>query len=235
MAFAPPPYRSPRRPGGLPVIGIVLLFQALALVAVLAYDLNKAGSGYLPTALGFSYRRTMAGPAVFGGASAAYLVVVLVAAFRAFAGAAWVRGAAVALTGYVGYASATQLWVLFTGPLGEEGYATKPLDHLLLTLTHVLNVVVFLVVVLAVAATRAPGAPAVPTGYPQPPFAPGPAGHAVVPGPGPLPGPSAPAPGPWGAPPPGAPQPPAAPPQPPAAGHGAAYAYPPPPPVPPVS
>ncbi|WP_198545105.1 hypothetical protein [Kitasatospora sp. NRRL B-11411] len=235
MAFAPPPYQSPRRPGGLPVIGTVLLFQALALVAVLAYDLNKAGSGYLPTALGFSYQRMMAGPAVFGGASAAYLVVALVTAFRAFAGAAWVRGAAVALTGYVGYASATQLWVLFTGPLGEAGYATKPLDHLLLTLTHVLNVVVFLVVVLAVAATRAPGARAVPTGYPQPPFAPGPVGHVPASGPGPLPGPSAPAPGPWGAPPPGAPQPPAAPPQPPAAGHGAAYAYPPPPPVPPVS
>ncbi|MGW4693748.1 hypothetical protein ACWEO1_15320, partial [Kitasatospora cineracea] len=108
MAFAPPPYQSPRRPGGLPVIGTVLLFQALALVAVLAYDLNKAGSGYLPTALGFSYQRMMAGPAVFGGASAAYLVVALVTAFRAFAGAAWVRGAAVALTGYVGYASATR-------------------------------------------------------------------------------------------------------------------------------
>ncbi|BAJ27909.1 MULTISPECIES: hypothetical protein [Kitasatospora] len=233
MTYAPPPYGPPpygppatpaRTARGLGAVGSTLLLQAAVLIAVLVYDLSEAGSAYLPTALGFSYTHVVPGPTSFIGGSAPYLVIILITAFRAFAGAAWTRAAAVVLTGANAYPMVGELWLLFTGPLGKSGYATKTNANLLLTLALVLHVLVFVVIAITVASTRT-STPAPPPAYlPQPPF---------VPAPGHTPGPTAPpAPSAYSAPAPAAPAPAPAPaPAAPVDGHGAAYAYPPPPPA----
>ncbi|MEV4557609.1 hypothetical protein AB0K51_11505 [Kitasatospora sp. NPDC049285] len=193
MAFGQPPQKP--RPGGLPGIGVLMLVQVIAALAVLGYYLVQQGPGYLLAAAGFDFTEHAL---TLVGFSLPFTVAYLVLAIGAFTGKSWARPGAVVLTSVDGYIAVSNLVLAIR--LGGWRELYSPVDSLLLNLTYPLSVLIALITVLVVAVTRASGAPAPyrpaqPFGYPgphqQPHQQPQPGAWGVPPQqPGPVPAPA---------------------------------------------
>ncbi|MCC9308931.1 hypothetical protein LN042_17865 [Kitasatospora sp. RB6PN24] len=202
------PVAAPPRSGGaaaLPGLAVVLVLNLVLELALLIFDLNRKGAGYLETAIWNDYHHYVDGvPFGFFPGDTATVIALVVLIIGAFSGKGWVRPAGTVLLLINGYGSAIVVIDQLTSDEGRHAFGS-PATNLWLNLDGIVQVLLALVFALVVMVTVSSG--------PRPAYGPG---YAPIPA-QPMPMPPAGAPG--GA--PGFPPPPAQPPgQPP-------YGYPP--------
>ncbi|MCX4749626.1 hypothetical protein OG455_29635 [Kitasatospora sp. NBC_01287] len=186
MSYAPPvggfptPQPAPAAPraAALPGLAALLILVLLLDLAILAFDLNRAGTGYLSTAFGINYDHFVAGaPIGYSSGNAASDLALIVLIVGAFSGGGWVRPAGATLLLVNAYGCLMDAVAQLTGnSTARDAFASPVQPNLLLNLDVIAQAVLALVFGLIVAATMrrggSTGAPA-PLGY-APPFAPQP-------------------------------------------------------------
>ncbi|MFF7631768.1 hypothetical protein ACFZB9_01255 [Kitasatospora sp. NPDC008050] len=147
-----------------------MIVDVLLELAILGFDLSKQGVAYLPTAFGINYDHFVRDAAInFSATDTAFVLALIALVIGAFAGAAWVRPAGVAVLLVSAYSSVLTEIAQLTGNQYLSHAFRSPGSNLLLNLDVIVQVVLALVFVLAVAVTRRPAgtaAVAAPVGYP---------------------------------------------------------------------
>ncbi|MDH6132612.1 hypothetical protein P3T37_001997 [Kitasatospora sp. MAA4] len=165
MSYPPP---TPPRPGGLPGLAVLLIVDLVLELAILGYDLNQKGIGYLGTASGFTYSEFANAPVGFFGSDFATCVALVVMIVAGFGGRGWIRPAGALLLSVNAYGTLQVITSQFTTPGSNADSFSKPFSNLLLNLDVLTQMVVALIFVIVVAATRRPSPAA-----PRPAFVPG--------------------------------------------------------------
>ncbi|GAA2158556.1 hypothetical protein GCM10009760_61640 [Kitasatospora kazusensis] len=180
MSYAPPAGGFPAPPvrdraRALPGLAVLLIVGLVLELAVLGFDLDQQGPGYLLDALGLTYSHLNTdAPIGFVGGDTAVCVALIVMAVAAFAGRGWIRPAGTVLLLTGAYNSFSVLVPQLTGSAESRHGFAEPLNHLLLNLDEIAQIglaVVFALVVVATVRRSGPPAglpgtpPAAPPGY----------------------------------------------------------------------
>ncbi|MBB4922824.1 hypothetical protein [Kitasatospora kifunensis] len=175
MSYAPPvggfptPQPAPgrARAAALPGLAALLIVELLLELAILAFDLNRQGAAYLPTALGINYDHFVDGvPVSFTASDTATVLLLIVLIIAAFTGRGWVRAAGIGLLLPNAYIVVmTEVSELTGADPIRHAWGSPLLPNLLLSLDAIAQVVfaVIFAVVVAVTVQRP-----VPSGYPAP-------------------------------------------------------------------
>ncbi|GAA1242489.1 hypothetical protein GCM10009665_36590 [Kitasatospora nipponensis] len=167
----PSPQPAPARPraAALPGLAVLLLLNLLIELSMLAFDLNREGADYLPTALGFTYDHVVAAPVGFFSGSAATCGALLVLIIGAFSGGGWVRGGGTVLLLTNAYVSASVVIAQLSGDAeSRHAFSSPATPNLWLNVGQLTEVLIAIVFALVVLSTRRPAGTGAPVGYAPP-------------------------------------------------------------------
>jgi hypothetical protein len=154
--FAPAPYAPRPQGAALPGLAVILLLNLVLQVAVLVFDLNRAGASYLEYAL-WGHFDTKYGylPAYFTPYDTAMVVALAVMVVAGFSGRAWIRAGGTVLLLVGGFAVAVnEIELLTSSSEGREAFGSPVVPNLLLNLDQLAQAGLALVFALVVAATK---------------------------------------------------------------------------------